>query len=140
MWRDDDRYLLKSYILFGDRRHYDMWLKSLQALDQHSAYGPWHAEVDMHAGRSTIRPLVVSSLQAFWPALLVLAGDIDQAQLTFKGYYDLWNVYGSLPEGYQVCCATRLLQTLGCNKSSISILPIIFPLPGKNRNSFELWS
>eukprot|EP00750_Incisomonas_marina_P018678 INCI3118.2.p1 GENE.INCI3118.2~~INCI3118.2.p1 ORF type:complete len:786 (+),score=106.15 INCI3118.2:257-2614(+) len=101
-------YLLKSYILFGDERYYDMWLKSLQALDSHSAYGPWHAEVDMSAGRSSIRPLVVSSLQAFWPALLVLAGDIDQAQLTFKGYYDLWNVYGSLPEGYQVKAGTPL--------------------------------
>ena len=95
-------YLLKSYILFGERRYYDMWLQSLEALDTHSSYGPWHAEVDMKAGRASVRPLIVSSLQAFWPALLVLAGDIDQAQLTFKGYYDLWNVYGSLPEGYQV--------------------------------------
>jgi hypothetical protein len=30
-------YLLKSYILFGDERYYDMWIKSLQALDSHSA-------------------------------------------------------------------------------------------------------
>jgi hypothetical protein len=72
----------------------------------------------MTAGRSSIRPLVVSSLQAFWPALLVLAGDIDQAQLTFKGYYDLWNVYGSLPEGYQVSkCAFRARASCACVSS-----------------------
>ena len=85
-----------------------MWLASLRALDEHSAYGPWHGEVDMTKGRASIRPLVVSSLQAFWPALLVLAGDIDQAQMTFKGYFDLWNVYGSLPEGYQVSTAVQV--------------------------------
>jgi mannosidase alpha-like ER degradation enhancer 1 len=46
------------------------------------------------------------SLQAFWPALQVLAGDVGQAVETHAAFFSLWQQFGYLPESYLLASHT----------------------------------
>ncbi|KAE8670407.1 putative alpha-mannosidase I MNS4 [Hibiscus syriacus] len=43
-----------------------------------------------------------NSLQAFWPGLQVLAGDIDPAIRTHTAFFSVWKRYGFTPEGFNL--------------------------------------
>ncbi|GKV42259.1 hypothetical protein SLEP1_g49682 [Rubroshorea leprosula] len=43
-----------------------------------------------------------NSLQAFWPGLQVLAGDIDPAIRTHTAFFTVWKRYGFTPEGFNL--------------------------------------
>lgn len=65
-------YLLKAYILFGDRQYWDMFQASYAAVQRHYLLPHpqlWYQDADMRTGRPTYRQFW--SLQAFWPALQV---------------------------------------------------------------------
>lgn len=61
---------------------------------------PWYVEVNMNSA-ATIWPLF-NSLQAFWPGLQVLAGDIDPAIRTHAAFFSVWKKYGFTPEGFNL--------------------------------------
>ncbi len=46
------------------------------------------------------------SLQAFWPALQVLAGDVEEAIETHDAFFSLWTQFGFLPESYLLASRT----------------------------------
>lgn len=52
-----------------------------------------------------------NSLQAFWPGLQVLAGDVEPAIRTHAAFYSVWKRYGFTPEGFNL--ATLNVQGLG---------------------------
>ena len=60
----------------------------------------WFFWANMHKGQKTL-PLF-SSLEAFYPGLLALAGDIEQASHIVRNYHQIWRKYGSLPEFYNI--------------------------------------
>jgi mannosidase alpha-like ER degradation enhancer 2 len=43
-----------------------------------------------------------SSLDAYYPGVLTMVGDIEQARKTLLNYYLIWRQYGSLPEFYNI--------------------------------------
>jgi mannosidase alpha-like ER degradation enhancer 2 len=45
---------------------------------------------------------VFNSLQAFWPGLQVLAGDVDPAIRTHTAFFSVWKRYGFTPEGFNL--------------------------------------
>ena len=45
---------------------------------------------------------VFQSLEAFWPGVLSLIGDTNQAMKTIHNYHQVWKQYGFLPEFYNV--------------------------------------
>ena len=59
-------------------------------------------QVNLHQGRKAPKRPVVSSLQAFWPALDVLAGDVHKAAQTYLPLWQLWRRYEALPEAYDI--------------------------------------
>ncbi|KAA0151945.1 hypothetical protein FNF28_07090 [Cafeteria roenbergensis] len=61
-----------------------------------------HMEASVAAGRVQVKPLAVSSLQAFWPATLVLAGRVAEARAVFRPLAAVWRVHGALPEAWDV--------------------------------------
>ncbi|KAJ0986720.1 hypothetical protein J5N97_005076 [Dioscorea zingiberensis] len=84
-------YLMKAYILFGSDEFWDMF---------HSAYiavQKYH-EADMRTGKATYWQL--TSLQAFWPGLQVLVGDITAANSSHREFFHIWDRFGVLPERY----------------------------------------
>ncbi|XP_068634269.1 alpha-mannosidase I MNS4 isoform X2 [Aristolochia californica] len=61
---------------------------------------PWYVEVNMNSA-AMVWPLF-NSLQAFWPGLQVLAGDIGPAIRTHAAFFSVWKKYGFTPEGFNL--------------------------------------
>lgn len=41
-----------------------------------------------------------NSLQAFWPALQVLSGEVEEAEATLESFFGIWKKFGALPERF----------------------------------------
>lgn len=91
-------YLLKAYILFGRNEYWDMFHSAYVAVQKHFRYGPWYHEADMRTGKATYWQL--TSLQAFWPGLQILVGDISAANSSHREFFYVWKKYGVIPERY----------------------------------------
>jgi hypothetical protein len=91
-------YLLKYHLVSGNTVWRDMFNLSYSAVETHMNHQDFHLEVDMHHGRDAVRFQRVSALQAFWPGLQVLAGDVSSAIRSHDNLFLLWNKYGAMPE------------------------------------------
>ncbi|XP_047316787.1 alpha-mannosidase I MNS5 [Impatiens glandulifera] len=91
-------YLLKAYILFGSDELWSMFQPAYLAVQKYLRHGPWYHEADMRTGMATYWQL--TSLQAFWPGLQVLAGDVSGANSSHREFFSVWKKYGVLPERY----------------------------------------
>jgi mannosidase alpha-like ER degradation enhancer 2 len=93
-------YLLKASILFGDKDCERMWRQSIASLNQYvaddAASGLWYGHVDMLTGKRGATEF--GALDAFFPAVLALSGDLNRAQRLLDSCYKMWNVYGIEPE------------------------------------------
>uniref|UniRef100_A0A0D9V6C2 alpha-1,2-Mannosidase n=1 Tax=Leersia perrieri TaxID=77586 RepID=A0A0D9V6C2_9ORYZ len=84
---------------------YEYLLKeAYKAAMQYLHHDPWYVEVNMNSG-ATVWPLF-NSLQAFWPGLQVLAGDVDPAIRTHAAFFSVWKKYGFTPEGFNLATST----------------------------------
>ncbi|KAG6548383.1 hypothetical protein Mapa_010162 [Marchantia paleacea] len=99
-------YLLKAYLLFGDDEYLYMFKEAYKSVMTYLYTDPWYWEVNMNSA-VVVWPLF-NSLQAFWPGLQVLAGDVDPAIRTHKAFFAVWKKYGFTPEGFNL--ATQGVQ------------------------------
>ncbi|KAK6123413.1 hypothetical protein DH2020_042836 [Rehmannia glutinosa] len=91
-------YLLKAHLLFGREEFWRMFQSAYVAVQKYFRHGPWYHEADMRTGRATYWQL--TSLQAFWPGLQVLVGDIAAANSSHREFFYVWQKFGVLPERY----------------------------------------
>ncbi|XP_061543664.1 ER degradation-enhancing alpha-mannosidase-like protein 1 [Phycodurus eques] len=102
-------YLLKSYILFGEKEDYAMFQAAYESIQNHLRRGrescnegegdpPIYVNVNMMSGE--IMNTWIDSLQAFFPGLQVLNGDVENAICLHAFYYAIWKRFGALPERY----------------------------------------
>ncbi|CAO2818260.1 unnamed protein product [Amaranthus hypochondriacus] len=91
-------YLVKAYILFGKDEYWRMFQSAYVAVQKHFRHGPWYHEADMRTGHATYWQL--TSLQAFWPGLQVLVGDVAAANSSHREFFKVWKKFGVLPERY----------------------------------------
>src|SRR5712692_5396407 len=93
-------YLIKGWLLFGDKDCKAMWNESIQAINTYVADsthgGLWYGQVDMETGKRI--GTVFGSLEAFFPAVLCLAGDVERARMLQESCYRMWNLHGVEPE------------------------------------------
>jgi mannosidase alpha-like ER degradation enhancer 2 len=105
-------YLLKGWLLFGDRDLKIMWEESQKGLDRYladqTAGGLWYGQVDMDTGLRTASEF--GALHAFLPAVLALAGDLDRARRLQESSFRMWRQLGIEPEvlDYRSMRATSL--------------------------------
>ncbi|KAL9237769.1 hypothetical protein vseg_012278 [Gypsophila vaccaria] len=97
-------YLLKAFLLFGDEEYLFMFQEAYGAVMRYLFTDPWYVEVNMDSA-AIVWPLF-NSLQAFWPGLQVLAGDIDPAIRTHAAFFGVWKRYGFTPEGFNLATLT----------------------------------
>ncbi|KAL5702097.1 Alpha-mannosidase I mns4 [Ranunculus cassubicifolius] len=97
-------YLLKAYLLFGDDEYLFMFKEAYKAAMRYLHNDPWYVEVNMNS--ATIVWPLFNSLQAFWPGLQVLAGDIPPAVRTHSAFFSVWKKYGFTPEGFNLATFT----------------------------------
>jgi len=95
-------YLLKAAKLFGDPDFARMWKESQAALEKYVAdetpAGLWYGVVDMETGQK--KATATGGLEAFLPATLALAGDLDSARRLHDSSYTMWTTAGLVPDGY----------------------------------------
>ena len=93
-------YLWKCWLLFGDKDCRDMWEASIPAVNKYLAdeIGGelWYGHADMQTGKRT--ETTYGALDAFFPALLALSGDLDRARRLQASSFKMWNLYGIEPE------------------------------------------
>lgn len=93
-------YILKAWLLFGDAECKNMWDESIKAVNTYIADtthgGLWYGRVDMETGKQTATRF--GSLEAFFPAVLCLAGDTARAARLEESCYKMWNLHGVEPE------------------------------------------
>ncbi len=93
-------YLLKSWLLFGDKDCKAMWDSSITAINRYladsTANGLWYCQVNMETGKRT--GTSYGALDAFFPAVLALSGDTARAARLQESSFRMWNLYGIEPE------------------------------------------
>jgi mannosidase alpha-like ER degradation enhancer 2 len=112
-------YLLKCWLLFGDEDCHRMWKDSIAAInkyladrlmrceevhDQNLPGGHawatwtelWYGHADMNTGRRTTQ--AYGALDAFFPAVLALSGDLGGAKELQDSSYRMWQLHDIEPE------------------------------------------
>ena len=93
-------YLLKCWLLFGDADCRRMWLESVAAVNRHLADEAggvlWYGHADMRTGRRTATHY--GALDAFFPAVLALSGDLGRARRLQDSSLRMWRAFGVEPE------------------------------------------
>ena len=93
-------YLLKGWLLFGDRDCKEMWLESIKAINTYLAdetwSGLWYKQVDMVTGKRIGSSF--GALDAFFPAVLALSGDLNRAERLQASCFRIWMTFGIEPE------------------------------------------
>ena len=97
-------YLLKCSLLFGDSDCKRMWNESITAINKYLADGLgtgddiqlWYGHADMNTGAR--RATTYGALDAFFPAVLALSGDLKRAKLLQDSSYRMWRFVGIEPE------------------------------------------
>ena len=93
-------YLWKCWRLFGDGDCRDMWTPSIAAINRYLADDVdgalWYGYADMNSGKRTHSDY--GALDAFFPALLALSGDVARAQRLQDSSLHMWRVHNIEPE------------------------------------------
>jgi len=93
-------YLWKCWLLFGDKDCHDMWEASIPTVNKYLAdkiHGQlWYGHADMHTGKRT--KTEYGALDAFFPGLLALSGDLDRARRLQASSFKMWNLHDIEPE------------------------------------------
>lgn len=109
-------YLWKCWLLFGDKDCLEMWNASIPAiqkyLDDDVRGELWYGHADMNTGKRTAT--TYGALDAFFPALLALSGDIPRARQLQASSFKMWNLHGIEPEeiDYRTMTATAFTYHL----------------------------
>ncbi|XP_077977532.1 ER degradation-enhancing alpha-mannosidase-like protein 1 [Glandiceps talaboti] len=102
-------YLLKSYIMFGDKEDLLMFNQLYTNVKTHMRKGrdecndgdgepPLYVNVRMEDGRTL--NTWIDALQASLPGVQVLAGDTEEAICSHAIFYAIWRKYDALPERF----------------------------------------
>jgi mannosidase alpha-like ER degradation enhancer 2 len=93
-------YMVKGSLLFDDPDCKIMWDTSIVAINRYladsTASGLWFGHADMNTGKRT--KTWYGALDAFFPAVLVLAGDVERAAQLQESCFKMWDAYGIEPD------------------------------------------
>lgn len=93
-------YLFKSWLMFGDKDMKSMWNTSIAAINTHLADETekelWYRWVDMYTKEQL--HTWFGALDAFFPAVLALSGDLPRAARLQSSCYKMWMLHGIEPE------------------------------------------
>jgi hypothetical protein len=93
-------YLWKCWLLFGDKDCLEMWNATIPAVHQYLADEVrgelWYGHAEMTTGNRT--ETTYGALDAFFPAVLALSGDLTRARRLQASSFKMWNLHGIEPE------------------------------------------
>lgn len=93
-------YLVKGSILLQKPDLMAMLNAYRRPITKYLLKDDWYMWVNMQKGQVTIP--VFQSLEAYWPGVLSLIGDLDAALKSLHNYHQVWKQYGFTPEFYNI--------------------------------------
>lgn len=109
-------YLVKGAIMLNRPELMQMFNVGRVGIEKYLKRDDWHVWVGMNKGQVTLP--VFQSLEAYWPGVLSLLGEIDPAMRTLHNYHSVWKQYGFLPEFYNIPNAEA-----GANRENYPLRP-----------------
>lgn len=141
-------YLAKSYFTFNDADLKPIWDKSLNAINtylvEESDTSFWYKRVDMNTGEKKTNPIyadnpniieggIVTLYDAFWPAVLALANDMERAEKNQDTWNWLWNRYGLEPMIYDFDGGVPTYPVYDLNPEIIESAYYLYHFTGKEK-------
>jgi mannosidase alpha-like ER degradation enhancer 2 len=110
-------YLLKCSVLFGDQDCKRMWADSIVAINKYladeikteSGVELWYGHADMNTGARG--DSTYGALDAFFPAVLALSGDLTRAKRLQDSSFAMWKHHGIEPEVFDY--RTKAVKSAG---------------------------
>jgi mannosidase alpha-like ER degradation enhancer 2 len=95
-------YLIKHYLLYPeDADFWTMFVSAYNGVHNGTRIGEWYADVDMNMGaRHGASRRVFESLQAFYPGMQTLVGELGPAARTLNSFFLVRELLGFLPERF----------------------------------------
>lgn len=93
-------YLAKGTLLFQDPLLASIFQEHRRAIEKYIRREDWHLWVSMTKGQVTLP--VFQSLDAYWPGVLSLFGEIGDAMKSLHNYHRVWKQFGFTPEFYNI--------------------------------------
>ncbi|EZA47245.1 hypothetical protein DMN91_000105 [Ooceraea biroi] len=109
-------YLAKGTLLFQDPLLASIFQEHRRAIEKYIRREDWHLWVSMTKGQVTLP--VFQSLDAYWPGVLSLFGEIEDAMKSLHNYHRVWKQFGFTPEFYNIPQAEA-----GTNRESYPLRP-----------------
>ncbi|PIK35089.1 putative ER degradation-enhancing alpha-mannosidase-like protein 2 [Apostichopus japonicus] len=88
-------YLVKGSLLLGNQELMDMFREYEEAVKTYNKRDDWYMWVNMKKGQVSLP--VFQSLDAYWPGLQSLIGDVDPAMKTLHNFHQVWKQIGFTP-------------------------------------------
>ncbi|EYC28991.1 hypothetical protein Y032_0007g3534 [Ancylostoma ceylanicum] len=93
-------YLVKGALLFQRPALMEQFQEYLSAINRYVREGDWFLWVNMH--KATVSLPIFQALEAFWPGLLTMVGDVEDASRIILQYSQVIRQYGFPPEFYNI--------------------------------------
>lgn len=93
-------YLAKGTLLFQDPLLVTIFHEHKAAIEKYIRKEDWHLWVSMTKGQVTLP--VFQSLDAYWPGVLSLFGEVKDAMKSLHNYHRVWKQFGFTPEFYNI--------------------------------------
>lgn len=93
-------YLLKAYVLFGEKDYLELFEASYEAILNHVLDKSGYLYRNVHMDSGSLMATWIDSLSAFMPGVQVLYGDLEAAIKGHLVFYNLWRQYHALPERF----------------------------------------
>ncbi|XP_014218248.1 ER degradation-enhancing alpha-mannosidase-like protein 2 [Copidosoma floridanum] len=93
-------YLAKGTLLFQDPELAAIFHEHRAAIEKYIRREDWHLWVSMTKGQVTLP--VFQSLDAYWPGVLSLFGQVEDAMKSLHNYHRVWKQFGFTPEFYNI--------------------------------------
>jgi hypothetical protein len=134
-------YLLKGWVLFGDPDLKRMWDTSIAAIQRYipdtSTGRLWYGHVDARTGES--RSSVVTLWDAYFPAVLTLAGDLPRAVRLETSWERLWDAHGLEPMVYDFRKDSIIAPAYSLNPEIIESAYYLFQATGDRHYRDMSW-
>jgi mannosidase alpha-like ER degradation enhancer 2 len=134
-------YLLKAWLLFDDPDFKTMWEASVGPVNQYLADEVderlWYGQADMNTGQRTGTRF--GALDAFWPGLLALGGDLDRAARLMESVYLMWTTFDIEPEQMDYSTMEVVSGGYPLRPEALESAYILYTLTGDDRYKSMGW-
>jgi len=134
-------YLLKAWALFEDEDFRDMWEPSVESVNRYLTDEIdgrlWYGHADMNTGERTATRF--GALDAFWPGVLALGGELGRATSLMESVYSMWTTFDVEPEQMDYSTMEVVYGGYPLRPEALESAYVLYTLTGDDRYKTMGW-